>query len=129
MRLRYWTIALFTFLLLGCSNPNGRGLTVESDFQQVLIGEGDVARNISVKDILSQEVNGHTRAAVVVKNEGSFDLAVQYRFYWYDDYGLEVSAQESPWKRKLLRAGETATLSEVSLSPKGREYRIQLRDE
>jgi uncharacterized protein YcfL len=52
---------------------------------------------------------------------------LQYRFYWYDNEGLEVNTQPGPWKQIIVRGEETVSLSEVSVNPNGTQFRVQIR--
>lgn len=52
---------------------------------------------------------------------------LQYRFYWYDDQGLEVNAKQGAWRQFILRGYESMTLSEVSVNPNATQFRIQIR--
>ncbi|WP_140417098.1 YcfL family protein, partial [Vibrio cholerae] len=56
------------------------------------------------------------------------DVHVQYRFYWYDNDGLEVNTKLSPWKTIILRGMETVSLTEVSVNPNGKQFRVQIRE-
>jgi uncharacterized protein YcfL len=54
-------------------------------------------------------------------------MHIQYRYYWYDDNGLEVNAKPSSWKQTIVGGYETRTLSEVSINPNGTQFRVQIR--
>jgi uncharacterized protein YcfL len=115
-------------LLVGCSNSQNVGLTVDGEFQHVVMGNSLLANTISVEDISTVEANGHARGVVRIKNNSSSSYDIQYRFYWYDEQGLEVNLNPSAWKHEVIYGGDETSLSEVSVSPNGKEFRVQIRE-
>jgi uncharacterized protein YcfL len=127
--MKQWVLGLSIVLILtGCSSPRPVGFTVDGEFQRVVMEDSRVFDIVSVEDISSTEVDGHTRGVARVKNNTVNDFDIQYRFHWYDALGLEVSRQPSAWKHTMLQGGDEVSLSEVSLSPKGKEFRVQIRE-
>ncbi len=125
---KWMTALLASVVLAGCSNSQSVGLTVDGEFHRVIMGDSRLADVISVEDISSVLVNEHTRGVVRVKNNDGSDYDIQYRFYWYDENGLEVNRQPGAWKHVLIHGGDEISLSEVSLSPNGSEFRVQIRE-
>jgi uncharacterized protein YcfL len=126
-RLLGFLTCFLTLILVGCGHTQTAGLTIDSEYQQILFGDRSMAQIVEVSDISTSQVNDHARGVVRVKNKTSSDQGILYRFYWYDDQGLEVNTQPGPWKQLILRGKETRTLSEVSVSPKGTHFRVQIR--
>jgi uncharacterized protein YcfL len=114
--------------LVGCSSSPPVGLITEGKFQRVLISDPHVAAIVRVENISSTSINGYARGIVRIKNTASDDFDIQYRFHWYDALGLEVNLRPSAWQHVKLHGGDEASLSEVSLSPKGTEFRVQIRE-
>ncbi|MCE0492867.1 YcfL family protein [Vibrio salinus] len=113
--------------IMGCSSSKTSGLSVDSEYQRVLFGDSSMSSYIRVDDISTQEVSGHTRGVVRLENLDDHSQALEYRFYWYDENGLEVSMKPGAWKRVLIGGKEMESLSEVSISPKGKNFRLQVR--
>jgi uncharacterized protein YcfL len=113
--------------MVGCSS-NTAGLRVDGQSQQVLYGDTKLAKRIAIDDISSVRLDNRVRAVVRITNTQTSDTELQYRFYWYDNNGIEVNARPSAWRQLLLRGEESRSLSEVSVHPEGSEFRIQLRE-
>lgn len=114
--------------LAGCTNNYTAGLTIEGQTQTVFFGDEHLGEQFDIKNISTVDQHGHARGVVELTNTSDFNQSIQYRFYWYDQQGLEVNTKQAPWKRVIFRGGETLTLSEVSISPSGKEFRMQLRE-
>ncbi|EGQ9412199.1 DUF1425 domain-containing protein [Vibrio cholerae] len=126
--MRTWLLAVLTALLLvGCS-ANTVGLRVDGASQQVLFNDSALSKSLSIEDISTTAVDGHTRGVVRLQSNQKSDVHVQYRFYWYDNDGLEVNTKLSPWKTIILRGMETVSLTEVSVNPNGKQFRVQIRE-
>ena len=127
--MKKWLLVLSIIVTFtGCSSTKPTGLSVDGRFHQVIFGNGLIASIISVEDVKSTNVNGHTQAIVTVSNSVSADIDIQFRFHWYNNNGLEVNLRPSEWKKQRINGNDKVSLSEVSLSPKGKEFRIQIRE-
>jgi uncharacterized protein YcfL len=126
--MKKWLLSLGVLLVLaGCAQPKTSGIKVEGQTQTVLFGDERMGKEISIEDISTIDTNGHARAVVKLANTTSTDKTLQYRFYWYDEQGLEVNTKQAPWKRLILRGDETISISEVSVNPNAKDFRLQMR--
>lgn len=126
--MKAWLIVVLTGLLLvGCS-ANTAGLRVDGASHKVFFNDHSLSNSLSIEDITTTEVDGHTRGVVQLLSSKKSDLYIQYRFYWYDNEGLEVNTKLSPWKMAILRGMEAVALSEVSVNPNGKQFRVQIRE-
>ncbi|MGF1750507.1 MULTISPECIES: YcfL family protein [Vibrio] len=126
--MKKWLLSVGILLVLvGCSSSKTAGIKIEGQTQAVLYGDEAMGSKFSIDDISTIDTNGHARGIVKLANKTSTDQIIQYRFYWYDQQGLEVNTKQAPWKRAILRGDETITLSEVSINPNGKDFRVQLR--
>ncbi|AIX74111.1 DUF1425 domain-containing protein [Pantoea sp. PSNIH4] len=67
------------------------------DTSQSLIMESSVlSAGILTSKPTIFEQSGQQRAASVLENQQSKPVTVHYRFYWYDDKGLEIQPFETP---------------------------------
>ena len=114
------------FALSGCAD-NTAGLRVDGQTQKVMFADRVLGNRLIVDDITTMEVEGRTRGVVALSSQYNGDQHVQYRFYWYDDDGLEVNAKQAAWKRVIVRGFETISVSEVSVNPNGKQFRVQIR--
>jgi len=126
--MKKWLILIAAALtLMGCASSNTAGLRIDGASQTVLFGDNVLAGSLSIEDIATTEVDGRARGIVRLLNQTKGDQHVQYRFYWYDDEGLEVNNKLSPWRQAILRGEEEISISEVSINPNGQQFRVQIR--
>ncbi|GAA5645226.1 hypothetical protein Vpro01_00965 [Vibrio proteolyticus] len=119
--------ALAAVLMMGCAS-NTAGLRVDGASQTVLFGDNVLGGRLNVEDITTKQVDGHARGIVRLASQYKGDQHIQYRFYWYDNDGLEVNNKLGPWKQAIVRGMETVTISEVSVNPNGTQFRVQIRE-
>lgn len=126
--MKKWLILIAAALtLMGCASSNTAGLRIDGASQTVLFGDNVLAGSLSIEDIATTEVDGRARGIVRLLNQTKGDQHVQYRFYWYDEEGLEVNNKLSPWRQAILRGEEEISISEVSINPNGQQFRVQIR--
>lgn len=126
--MKKWAIAALTALtLLGCAD-NTAGLRIDGATQTVLFGDNVLAGRLKIDDISTSDVDGRARGVVRLESQYKGDQVIQYRFYWYDDEGLEVNTKLGPWRQAIVRGMETIVISEVSVNPKGTQFRVQIRE-
>ena len=126
--MKKWLISMaVTLTLLGCTSSNTAGLRIDGASQTVVFGDNVLAGNISIEDIATTKVDGRARGVVRLANQSRGDQHLQYRFYWYDEQGLEVNTKLGPWRQAILRGSEELSISEVSIHPNGRQFRVQIR--
>ncbi len=114
------------FLMAGCSNITA-GLRIDSQTQKVVFADSVLGSRLKVEDIATIDSEGHTRGIVALSSQYGGDQHIQYRFYWYDDAGLEVNSKQAPWKGVVVHGNETISVSEVSVNPRGTQFRVQIR--
>lgn len=122
------TLLLVALMALAGCAENTAGLRVDGKSQKVLFGDNVLGSRLLIDDISTLQKEGITRGIVTVTSAYEADLRIQYRFYWYDDNGLEVNTKPSAWRQDVIRGFETRTLSEVSIHPEGTQFRVQIRE-
>jgi uncharacterized protein YcfL len=123
---RWIPAILVAIFLFGCAN-NTTGLRIDGESQQVLFGDRVLGTRLKINDIVTTEVDGRRRGVVNFSSQYKGDQKIQYRFYWYDDQGLEVNTKLAPWRQTIVRGHEEFSISEVSINPKGTQFRVQIR--
>jgi uncharacterized protein YcfL len=125
--MKKWIVGLLVaFSLIGCAE-NTAGLRVDGASQKVLFGDNVLGNRLVVEDIATNQVDGHTKGIVRLVSQYKGDQVIEYRFSWYDDDGLEVNNRQSSWKQKIISGMETVSLSEISVNPNGKQFRVQIR--
>ncbi len=126
--MKKWLItAIVALTMVGCAD-NTAGLRVDGSTQQVLFDDNVLAGRLLIEDISTVQEEGHARGVVRLASQYKGDQTILYRFYWYDDNGLEVNTKLGPWRQAIVRGFETINISEVSVNPKGRQFRVQIRE-
>ncbi|MFY2508299.1 YcfL family protein [Vibrio pectenicida] len=126
--MKNWLIVVIAGLIMvGCSS-NTAGLRIDGASQTVLFGDNVLAGRLHIDDISTADVDGRARGVVRVTSQYKGDQHIQYRFYWYDDSGLEVNSKLGPWRQTVVRGMETISISEVSVNLNGTQFRIQIRE-
>lgn len=89
--MRQWLISLpFLLSLAGCSSDKPMINTSQS-----LVMESSVlSAGIITDDPKLDEEDGQKRASSVLYNQRETPVIVHYRYYWYDEKGLEITPQE-----------------------------------
>ncbi len=126
--MKKWGIALtiMALALVGCAK-NTTGFRIDGQSHNVMFGDSVLGGRLLVDDIATVDVDGHARGIVALSSQYKGDLNIQYRFYWYDDNGLEVNTKQAAWKQQIVRGFETVSISEVSVHQNGKQFRVQIR--
>ncbi|MDV7103042.1 YcfL family protein [Vibrio sp. TH_r3] len=120
-------VLIMAMALIGCSK-NSAGLSIDGQSQNVMFGDAVLGGRLLVDNIATKDAEGHARGIVTLTSQYTGDQYIQYRFYWYDDDGLEVNTKQAAWKQKIVRGFETLSISEVSINPNGKQFRVQIRE-
>ncbi|HAS63285.1 MAG TPA: DUF1425 domain-containing protein [Vibrio sp.] len=123
---KFVLVILSMFAVAGCAT-NTSGLRIDGNEQKVLFANDSMSRSLSVNNITTTVVDGHTQGIVSLTSNISSDHDLLYRFYWYDDRGLEVSKLGN-WRRLIIRGEETVSISEISVNPSATQFRVQIRN-
>ncbi|MEZ9038927.1 MULTISPECIES: YcfL family protein [unclassified Vibrio] len=127
--MKKWLVSLAAVMALAGCADNTAGVRVDSLTQNVFFGDKVLGSHLQVEDIRTDLVDGHTRGIVRLNSNYKGDQHILYRFYWYDDAGLEVNLKQGPWKQAIVRGFESISLSEVSVNPKATQFRVQFREQ
>jgi len=122
-----FVLLMSSLVLAGCSTTRNSGLSVDSEYQRVLFGDSAMSSYLRVDDISTQVINDHTRGVVRLESLENANRTIEYRFSWYDDNGLEVNTKPSAWKQVIIGGRDMVSLSQVSISSKGKNFRLQVR--
>lgn len=114
-------------IMVGCSS-NTAGLRVDGETQKVIFGDNVLGSRLQIDQIDTATVDDRARGVVRLTSNYSGDQHLQYRFYWYDDDGLEVNTKLAPWRQIIIRGDESIAISEVSINPNGTQFRVQIRE-
>ncbi|UJF17416.1 YcfL family protein [Vibrio sp. SS-MA-C1-2] len=120
-------ILLFSLILLltACSSSE-QNLTLTQSEHEVVIADADLGSTLKWGTISRDHKDQQLQITIPFTNLDTKAERVAYRFYWYDDQGLEVHAVGTVWQTVTLEPKETVTISDIS--PKQvTSFRIYLR--
>ena len=118
MKIGILVAAAAALFATGCETLSTSGL-------EVAVGEGGVgvirvddrafSQNIVVeKGMVRREASGFAKAQVFVRNTRRDDLAIQYKFRFFDADGMEVQPGVRAWEQTILHGDDSAALSAVA---------------
>ncbi len=90
-RFPFATLLLLT-ALTGCSTERS-GISIH---QNLVMDSAVLSAGILAEEPEISETAGQLRASSEVVNQQDVVVKVKYRFYWYDDKGLEIQPFEAP---------------------------------
>ncbi|WP_434360282.1 YcfL family protein [Parasalinivibrio latis] len=124
---------LFAFvaaiILLGGCAQNTAGISIESRSQHVVLADHGLALTLEFGAAESMSVNEHLKAMVSVTSKVASTQTLVYRFYWYNDQGLEVNVRKEPWRHVTLTGYDSTTLEAMSVSPDAVNYRVVVKSQ
>ncbi|CAM2846965.1 YcfL family protein [Vibrio mytili] len=126
--MRAWLIGLMVIIgLAGCA-ANTAGVRIDGQTQQVFFNDDVLGSRLVVDNVSTTYVDDRARGVVQLSSQYKGDQQILYRFYWYDNTGLEVNTKPGPWRKMIVRGYESAILSEVTVNPNGTRFRVQIRE-
>ncbi|MGR5320385.1 YcfL family protein [Vibrio alfacsensis] len=126
--MKAWIISLAVIIgLVGCAD-NTAGIRIDGQIQNVFFNNNVLGSRLLVDNIITTYVDDRPRGVVQLSSNYKADQHILYRFYWYDNNGLEVNTKPGPWRKMIVRGYEQVTLSEVTVNPNGTQFRVQIRE-
>jgi len=122
-------------LLVGCatSGIEGKATAVTSpsgDSQLskfVVVNNPKLARGIQIVDMQQSYAGDLLKAQVTLVSKYSKTLNVQYKFSWFNEQGIEINPDGSPWTPLVLYGNETKALQGLAPNSSAKTFKIQIR--
>lgn len=126
--MRVWLIGFAMMVgLAGCAG-NTAGIRIDGQTQQVFFNDNVLGSRLLVDSVRTTYIDDRARGVVQLSSNYQGDQHILYRFYWYDNNGLEVNTRPGAWRKVIVRGFEPVTLSEVTVNPNGTRFRVQIRE-
>lgn len=116
-----WMLAA-TLVVTGCSS---RPAIPVNEKQALVMESSMLAAGITAKKPDFSLPEGRPTASSTIYNERDSAVAVHYRYYWYDEKGLEVQPLEVP-KTIIVPAKGQVTVTAISSFYGARKVRLYL---
>ena len=113
-------------LMVGCAEQSA-GISIDSSNQNVVLSDSLLSEELKLGNAKSIQENGRLIANVLVTNTTNNTQRLQYRYYWYDEQGLELNSDQAPWQQFILYGGEEKVLRGVAVDKGAENFRVFIR--
>lgn len=72
--------------------------------------------------------NGLKKAQVTLLNRKDKTINLQYRFFWYDESGMEMDSGSSVWQPMQLAGKVTRTIASTARRADARSFQVYVRE-
>ena len=86
-----------------------------------------IKEKITVDSLSSRVENQLLQTIIDIQNNTNKDIALQYRYRWFDESGIEVSKNMAIWKPLFLEASDNSRLKKSSFNPKAVSCKIYFK--
>lgn len=126
-----------TVVMSGCSSTSGAagrakvGWTDEGApvlNTKVVYNSSTLSRKVAIDEMTSSKAGDMLLAQVTLHSKAGDTINLQYKFEWFDLNGLALNASSATWKPLLIYGKESKTIQGLAPDPRGREYKLLLRD-
>ncbi len=123
--------------LAGCSTTAGIEAAGKTGWNQegerilnknVVINNSSLAGEIEVVDMKSALAGDMMKAQVSLRSRDRDTINIQYAFDWLDAQGMAVGGGTTVWKPFIVYGRETRTIQGVAPDPRGREFKLKIRE-
>jgi len=95
--------------------------------KEVAINNPSLGRSVEVVDLKSATAGNLMTAQVLLRSKDRDTLPLQYKFVWFDAFGMEIAANTG-WTPLIIYGKETKTVQAVAPDPRAREFRLKFRE-
>ena len=108
-----------------CAEPLGTPTLVEDKRVQP---DRSLRKKINIVQVNESIVNGDmTRIQVILINQKTYSLDVNYAFEWFDKNGMEVNSK-TQWKTLSFSGSEKKAISAVAPSPQAVDFILKIQE-
>jgi uncharacterized protein YcfL len=95
---------------------------------KVVYNSSTLSRKVAIDEMTSSKAGDMLLAQVTMHSKAGETINLQYKFEWFDLNGLALNASSATWKPLLIYGKESKTIQGLAPDPRGREYKLLLRD-
>ena len=95
---------------------------------KVVYNSTSLSRKIAIDEMTSSKAGDMLLAQVTLHSKAAETLSFQYKFEWFDLNGLALNAASATWKPLIIYGKESKTIQGLAPDPRGRDYKLLLRD-
>ena len=134
--MRRASLSVALLVLVGCASTAGleassirltspSGETTWSD--SIAVGSTQLASALWITGVASPSVGGLLRPAVTLKSREQDTLALQYRWTWFDQQGLEVGSSSQPWQALTMYGNQTLSVQGLAPNSSVEGFKLHVR--
>ena len=112
--MRLTLVGMVLLLMVGCAKQSA-GISIDSSNQNVVLSDLLLSNELKLGNAKSKKEDGRLTASVLVTNTTTNTQYLQYRFYWYDELGLELNSDQAPWQQFILYGGDAKAVQGVAV--------------
>ena len=95
---------------------------------KVVYNSTTLSRKVAIEEMTSSKAGDMLLAQVTLRSKAGDTINLQYKFEWFDLNGLALNAASATWKPLLIYGKESKTIQGLAPDPRGRDYKLLLRD-
>jgi len=95
---------------------------------RVVYNSTSLSRKVAIDEMTTSKAGDMLLAQVTMHSKAGDTINLQYKFEWFDLNGLALNTESATWKPLLIYGKETKTIQGLAPDPRGREYKLLLRD-
>jgi uncharacterized protein YcfL len=95
--------------------------------KEVTINNPSLDRSVEVINVKAATAGNLMTAQVSLRSKARDTLHLQYKFVWFDAFGMEIAANTG-WTPLIIYGKETKTVQAVAPDPRAREFRVKFRE-
>jgi uncharacterized protein YcfL len=95
---------------------------------KVVYNSSTLARKVAIEEMTSSKAGDMLLAQVTMRSKAGDTINLQYKFEWFDQSGLALNVASASWKPLIIYGKESKTIQGLAPDPRGRDYKLLLRD-
>jgi uncharacterized protein YcfL len=129
-------LTLISFTPIGCASTAGveavslavTGPNGEKEYSSsIAVSNKELARDLAVVRVDRRDIGGLVKSAVSVTSRTPETLALQYRWVWYDSYGMEVASSSQSWQPLMVYGGQTTSVQGLAPNASVKDFKLHVR--
>ncbi|MFO6424749.1 YcfL family protein [Motilimonas sp. KMU-193] len=123
-------VMIFFAGLTACMQMPTTGIGIDDMNLQakVKIDNRALADKLELSDVRTKRSNDFLVVQARVANLYPYQQTLQYKFYWFDQYGFEVEQQGQPWLPLTLHGGQVAHIQGVAPNSAAQNVHVYIRE-
>ncbi|MCE2572486.1 YcfL family protein [Motilimonas eburnea] len=126
-----WTLVMVLLAgLAACAQMPTTGIGIDNINLEpkVRIDNRELADKLELGNVKTKRTNDLLTVQARVANLYPYEQTLQYKFYWFDQFGFEVEHQGQPWLPLTLHGGQVAHIQGVAPNSAAQNVHVYIRE-